>query len=327
MFERRLAEAEYVHGGTQKNFYGESEREECSCPLCSSDTYSLIDVERGLGIVKCDNCGLIYTNPRANNAEENYFGDASVFFEEARQIFDGKKTHHRDKNYEYEVRKIKALKSSGRLLDVGTNMGFFLRKAREAGFDCHGVEPSPSLSQIAREQWSLDIQTSFLQDAEFEKESFDVITMIDVFEHVTDPQSMLDSCMRLLKPDGLLVIKVPNGDYNHFKLKLSSRGGKRDEMLDIWDSCEHVVHYTPDTMKKMAALTGFKIRKQFIPLPIHPPIWAKLVGHYYQYPSPYILDWKRVMMRTLFYRIGSVELKLRNKSIFGPDLMFFLSKA
>ena len=320
-----LKSTDYIHGGSQKDYYDESDREFCNCPLCDADDFEQLDEDKGLAVVRCKSCSLIYTNPRAKDAQENYFGDVDVFYEEARLIFKGKKRHHRDRNYEYEIRKIKRFKSSGKLLDVGTNMGFFLRKAREAGYVTYGVEPSPALSEIARNEFGLDIQTSFLESANFPEKSFDVITLIDVFEHVTNPNDLLSVSQKLLKDDGILVIKVPNGDYNHFKMKLGKLTGKGKNM-DIWDCCEHVVHYTPRTFRKMVEKFGFELRKKFIPLPIHSPIWANLVGHYYQYPSPVILDWKRILLRNIFYFLGKIELRLRGKSVFGPDLMFIVQK-
>ena len=321
----KLIKDDYIHGGTQKDFYDEGEREHCSCPLCEQDEFVTLDSDRGLSVVKCENCDLIYTNPRANDAQENYFGDATTFYNEARLIFKNKKVHHRDRNYEYEIKRIKKVKAKGKLLDVGTNMGFFLRKAREAGFEPEGVEPSPSLSKIAKENWNLNIHTCFLEQANLPKDNYDIITLIDVFEHVTNPKELLKVSYDLLKSDGVIAIKVPNGDYNHFKMKLGKLTGKGENM-DIWDCCEHVVHYTPKTFRKMVESHGYNIKTCFIPLPIHSPIWANLVGHYYQYPSPFILDWKRIMLRNLFYFLGRIEFTIRRKTIFGPDLMFIIEK-
>lgn len=321
----RLSKEDYVHGGTQKDFYEENEKETTNCPLCGKNDFEKIDSDRGLSIVKCKNCDLIYTNPRAKGAEENYFGDAQTFYNEATLIFKGKKVHHRDRNYEYEIKKIKTVKPIGKLLDIGTNMGFFLRKAREAGFETEGVEPSPALSKIAIDSWGLKIHNSFLEDVDLENNHYDIITLIDVFEHVTNPKELLKKSFELLKKDGIVVIKVPNGDYNNFKFRLGKMTGKGKNM-DIWDLCEHVVHYTPKTFKQMIESQGFKIKKSFIPLPIHSPIWHNLVGHYYQYPSPFILDWKRITLRNIFYRIGSISYKILGKTKFGPDLMFIIEK-
>lgn len=325
MNHSRLQKEDYIHGGTQKDFYNEDEREFCNCPSCDQDDYKTLDSDRGLSIVKCQNCDLIYTNPRAKDAQENYFGDAEVFYNEARLIFKNKKEHHRDRNYIYELKKIKKIKPEGKLLDIGTNMGFFLRKAKEMGYETEGVEPSPSLSKIATDNWGLKIHNSFLEEATLPKNHYDIITLIDVLEHVTNPKELLKVSYDLLNHNGIIAVKVPNGDYNHFKMKLGKLTGK-DKNMDIWDACEHVVHYTPKTFKKMVEDCGYKVKTSFIPLPIHSPIWANLVGHYYQYPSPFILDWKRITLRNAFYYLGKVGFALRGKTKFGPDLMFIIEK-
>ena len=316
---------DYIHGGTQKDFYEENEREHVNCPLCGGNNYVNLSNERGLTVVKCKSCDLFYVNPKAKDSELNYHGNAEIYYSEARLIFKGKKKHHRDKNYEYELKKIRKIKKHGNLLDIGSNMGFFLRKAQEFGFISEGVEPSPSLSKIAVENFNLKIHNCFLETANLPANRYDVITMIDVFEHVTNPKELLQKCQILLKSDGIVAIKVPNGDYNYFKLKLAKLLNKQNSM-DIWNAYEHVCHYTPKTFKKMIDCNGFKIKKQFIPLPIHPPIWANLVGHYYQYPSPKILDLKRIILRNLFYALGKIEFLLFRKSNFAPDLMFIIEK-
>ncbi|MEI6816691.1 MAG: class I SAM-dependent methyltransferase [Bacteroidota bacterium] len=324
--EYKVAKDDYIHGGTQKDFYTDREVEKCNCPLCGSTDFVTIYKERGsIGLAQCKACNLVYANPRVINAEENYHGDASVYFEEARLIFKGKKKHHRDRNYEYELQEIKKFKPTGKLLDIGTNMGFFLRKAKEFGFEVEGVEPSPSLSKIAFEQFSLKIHNDYFMAKDFAAKSMDVITMIDVFEHVTNPRDLLSSAHQVLKDDGIMCIKVPNANYNILKLKLAQRSG-REASHDIFNSYEHVVHYTPETMKAMLKTGGFRIKKLILPLPIHPPLWSGLVGHYYQYPSPAILDWKRILVRNIFYNIGKLQKLLGLKISFAPDLMFIIEK-
>jgi 2-polyprenyl-3-methyl-5-hydroxy-6-metoxy-1,4-benzoquinol methylase len=323
----KIAKEDYIHGGTQKDFYTEADVELGMCPLCNSENFETIYKERGsLGVVICKSCNLIYTNPRAIAAEQNYHGDPLVYFEEARLIFNGKKTHHRDRNYEFELNEIIRFKKNGKLLDIGTNMGFFLRKARDIGFDVEGIEPSPSLSKIAMEQFNLKIHNSYFEKEFFSLKSVDVITMIDVFEHVTNPSEVLKSARDVLKDDGVVCIKVPNGNYNLLKLKLAKVSG-REKQHDIFDSCEHVIHYTPESMKMMLAKNGFQIKKLILPIPIHPPVWAHLVGHYYQYPSPFVLDWKRILLRNAFYFAGKIQKSIGLRISFAPDLMFIIEKA
>lgn len=317
----------YIHGGIQKDTYDINEVENCLCYLCNSDDYNIIHKERGnLRIVKCNNCNLIYTNPRVKSANTNYFGDINIYYDEARLIFKNIKKHHRDRNYEFELKEIKKFKSQGSLLDIGTNMGFFLRKAREFGYKVQGIEPSPTLSKIATDNFNLDVKNNYFEEVNIAPASYDIITMIDVFEHVTNPNALLSKAYQVLKDDGILCIKVPNGNYNFLKLKLAKLLNKESQH-DLFNSYEHVIHYTPNTMKVILAKNGFRIKKLCIPLPIHPPVWANLVGHYYQYPSPFILDWKRITLRNLFYFIGEIENFCGLESHFAPDLMFIIEKS
>ena len=319
-------EKSYTKGGLQKKNYSTEDVENCKCPLCGKNDSNFIYSERGsLKIVKCKSCDLIYVNPRVKQAEKNYWGNEEIYFEEAKFIFSGKKKHHRDRNYEYEIKKIKQFKSSGELLDIGSSMGFFLRKARDAGFKVQGVEPSPSLSKIAVEQFKLEILNQYLEKAALPEKKFDIITMIDVFEHVTNPRELLTHAKKILRDDGIICIKVPNGNYNLLKLKLAKFSG-RETKHDIFDSYEHVVHYTKKTMLQTLDHSGLKIEKIIIPIPIHPPVWAQRTGHYFQYPSPFAHDWKRIILRNLFYLIGKVEHFGRMKTNFAPDLMFIVRK-
>jgi hypothetical protein len=72
---------------------------------------------------------LIYVNPRLKEPEQIYWGDSEKYFKEARLIFAGKAKHHRDVNYLQDLKLIYKYKPTGNFLDVGTNMGFFLRNA------------------------------------------------------------------------------------------------------------------------------------------------------------------------------------------------------
>lgn len=321
---------DYERGGTQKDVYDSSEVINVTCPLCGSAQYKQIYKERGaLGVIRCINCNLIYVNPRLKNPEEVYWGDAEKYFKEARLIFEGKATHHRDINYLEDLALIYRYKPAGKFLDVGTNMGFFLNQAKKwKGWDLYGVEPSPSLSEMARKYFGLNIRTSFLEDAAFEKDFFDIVTMTDVFEHIANPGKILGEARRILKPDGLLFIKVPNGLFNLFKFMAAKIAG-RLRHYDIFDSYEHVIHYSGSTLKKMLKKNGFRLIRVKIGRPIQLPVWHKYVGHYYQYPSPWYLDSRRQTARSLLYFLSKIEFYLcaGNVGYLAPNIIAIAKKA
>lgn len=320
---------DYERGGRQKDVYDESEVISVLCHLCGKDEYKKIYKERGaLGIVQCEGCGLIYVNPRLKSPETVYWGDTEKYFREARLIFEGKTSHHRDPNYLEDLKLIHQYKPDGNFLDVGTNMGFFLRNAKGfRGWNLFGVEPSPSLSDIARKYFGLNIKTSFLEEAGFESEFFDVVTMTDVFEHITNPEKILNEVRRILKTDGILFIKVPNGLFNVFKFKMAKWMGRLKD-YDIFDSYEHVVHYSDITLRKMLEKHRFEVVKVKIGKTIQIPVWHNYVGQYYQYPSPWCLDYKKHTGRSLLYLLSKIEFYLFGKSIgyLAPNIIAIAKK-
>lgn len=322
------SEQQYERGGRQQEVYGAEDVETVACPLCEATAYEALHTERGvLGIVKCATCDLIYVSPRLRHPERVYWGDAAKYTDEARLIFAGRAPHHRDPNYLHDLRIIERFKPTGRFLDIGTNMGFFLRHTRGRGWTAMGIEPSVSLAELARTHFGLDVKTSFLPDAHFPDEHFDVVTMTDVFEHISEPRAMLSEVRRILKADGVLFIKVPNGPFNVFKLRVLRRL-RRLGMLDIFDSYEHVVHYSSRTLRKMLEREGFRVRHQSIAPPIQIPVWHDFVGQYYQYPSPWSHDWRRQTARTMMYHASRVESRLMGGTIgsLAPNIVVVAEK-
>jgi SAM-dependent methyltransferase len=108
-----------------------------------------------------------------------------------------------------ELDRIEKHASRGRILDIGSAWGFFLYVCRERGWDAWGVDPARVESEYARRRFGLPIVTGTLADARFPSESFDVVTLWHVLEHLPDPVGELGEIRRILKPGGLLVISVP----------------------------------------------------------------------------------------------------------------------
>jgi len=308
---------DYERGGTQKDVYTPDEVVEVPCPLCGGDDRTRLYTEyEVVGISRCHACGLIYTSPRLRDPEKVYWGDAESYLAEARLIFEGKAAHHRDPNYDEELRALEREKPGrGRLLDVGCNMGMLLRRAVARGWEAEGVEPSPPLASLARERLGLTVHNCFLHELGADHEGrWDVVALSDVFEHVTEPLAMLADARRLLAPGGILYVKVPNARWNLFKQFALARLGRAPRQ-GVWDAYEHVVHYTHETLLEMLRRGGFRPRRVGVGRPVQVPAWHLHVGHYYQYPSPWTLDWKRTLGRWACYQASRLERLVRLGSI------------
>src|SRR4030042_5608383 len=101
------------------------------------------------------------------------------------------------------------LMNPGKILDIGCAAGSFFARMREYGWEVSGVEPSPALCKIAKEKYGLR-----LINAEFDprlfRQKFDLVTIFDVLEHLTNPKHFLQQIMKVLKSGGFILCKVPN---------------------------------------------------------------------------------------------------------------------
>ncbi|MFQ5561110.1 MAG: class I SAM-dependent methyltransferase [Nitrospinota bacterium] len=284
-----------------------------SCPLCDGSEYALIGKEDDLNIVQCKKCTLLYINPRkltAGKFESSINGSMNKYG----AILRGEKPHQRDPNYREHYRDLRLFKKPGKLLDIGTQLGFFGRFAREYGWDFKGIEPNPTRGELARKFFNLQIATGFLDDAQFDENSFDAVTMVDVFEHVWEPVEMLKSIRRFIKDDGMILIKVPNGAYNHWKWKWFEKFKIKRE---CWDSDEHVVHYSRDTLGKMLEKAGYEPLQWFVARPIQSKAYGMTQLKSLTDPSYFFTEFVKMAI----FRVGQGYNKVSGKYLhILPDI-------
>ncbi|WP_281227346.1 class I SAM-dependent methyltransferase [Flavobacterium aquiphilum] len=96
--------------------------------------------------------------------------------------------------------------SKGMILDIGAGTGDFLSVAQNNGWKTIGVEPSDKAKGIAKAKGVLFVENT----SELESHSCDVISMWHVLEHVPDLDQQIKELKRLLKPNGTLIVAVPN---------------------------------------------------------------------------------------------------------------------
>jgi SAM-dependent methyltransferase len=105
--------------------------------------------------------------------------------------------------------RIETYRRPTRLCDLGCWTGSFLVAARERGWETTGVELSQWASDRARER-KLDVLTGSIGDQLVAADSFDVVVLSDVLEHVPEPAQVLAEARRILRDDGVLWITVPD---------------------------------------------------------------------------------------------------------------------
>jgi len=166
-------------------------------------------------IVRCQNCNLIYVNPRPVPQAIDYYYPTD--YEPYRRApgearFKIQQLHQRLK-LRNRCLAVTKLVQGGQLLDVGCATGTFLAEMKRYGdWQVFGVEPNQWAARYAREHLALDVFPGRLSEAGFADNQFNVVTMWDVLEHLHDPRQTLAEIARILKPGGFLICSVPNLD-------------------------------------------------------------------------------------------------------------------
>jgi SAM-dependent methyltransferase len=130
-----------------------------------------------------------------------------------------------------------------------------------------GVEPSPTNAALARQKFGLPVITAYLHEAGLPEAAFDVVTLVDVLEHVTEPRILLEEVHRVLRPGGVVYIKTPNVTWNFLKYRVLGRT-LRWTRYDFFDIREHVVQYSQTSLTRMLRECNFRPVVWYIPRPI-----------------------------------------------------------
>lgn len=159
-------------------------------------------------ILRCTSCGLAYRSLRPKGEQlAHLYREADDSRYEAEMPNRSRTAMRHKKIVEKHVSR------KGSLLDVGCASGAFLRLMRDSGWDVHGVEPSEAQFRRASKLLGENarIRQCVLQEARFPTD-FDLVTLWDVLEHVTEPVEFMALAATHLKRGGLLILNVPRID-------------------------------------------------------------------------------------------------------------------
>lgn len=152
-----------------------------------------------------------------------------------------------------KLKLINSQSPKGRILDIGAGVGDFLTVAKNDGWETIGIEPSDKAKAIAKNKG-----VSFVESlSELESNSFDVITMWHVLEHVPDLENQIKELKRLIKPTGTVIIAVPN-----FKSYDAEYYGK---FWAAYDIPIHLWHFSKTAIKKLFAKEDLEL-KEVLPM-------------------------------------------------------------
>jgi SAM-dependent methyltransferase len=226
------------------------------CPGCGSgELEPSFFVKNGYTLARCSACGLAFvTNLPTPEELEQFYSFASGYHVDFRD--DQAEIANRFALAGHQYAAIARHHPPGRCLDIGAAAGFFVKTAADNGWDAHGIELSKDTSQLARERYGVDVTSTRLEDATFEPESFDAITLWDVIEHVPDPFDTMQRVAALLRPGGVVGIITPNLDGLYAR---SSYGiGRR---INYWPAVEppaHLSQFSAQSLRKLFDRVGLE---------------------------------------------------------------------
>lgn len=223
-----------------------------SCPGCGRRDWETLFVKGGFTFVRCVECEQVFSNPQVREelVEDEYRSGSSndiwvdVLLSERQLELDRTK-------FSELLDELEPYRGDGRILDVGCSIGLFLHLAGERGWQTQGTEFSEKALRYAREEFGLDVLDTPLKDSALEDESFDVVTLNSVIEHVNEPKRLFAEVRRLLKPGGALYVITPNVE------SLACR--VLHERAATFDGRNHLVYFSSSTLSRMLESSGFVV--------------------------------------------------------------------
>ncbi|MCY7358057.1 MAG: class I SAM-dependent methyltransferase [Rudanella sp.] len=230
-----------------------------NCPICQHTTFKPYIVckdylvsQDEFTIQNCEECGFRFTDPRPDSKSIGSYYQSTDY------------VSHNDKsgglvNKLYRLvrqftlrQKLNLINSiqpeKGKLLDIGCGTGLFLETCQQGGWSVEGVEPDGSPRSAAADRLKKAVVETIHEVGE---ESYNIITMWHVLEHVPNLQETINELKNLLQNGGTLLLALPNSDSydaKHFK-----------QYWAAYDIPRHLSHFTPESVNRLVTQAGFTL--------------------------------------------------------------------
>lgn len=272
-----------------------------ACPACNAIEQEPCFVANGYDIKRCLGCGTLYVQnlPPQEKLAEIYTSDAYY------ELTTDAKSRIAHEN-QRRMTLIRRFKPAGDFLDIGCAQGLLLDLAKQAGYITHGVEPTYKNAEMARAKGHT-VSNGWLSDfaGRVGKQRFDVITCLDVIEHINDPKPFLVLASSLLTEGGLMVISTPN--YSGVVAKLL---GKDDPFMT---PPEHVTFFTSKGLNCLVVNCGlsFKLSRSFGTL--IPAEMDRSIERFVPKPMRFLAPFIRPCVQFVFWSMNHMNVGLEQE--------------
>ena len=211
----------------------------------------------GIDIYKCPSCGIYISDITVQDPGAS---DSSKYLAEYKNAY----LKARLKAFREYISVIKRYKSSGELLEIGSGMGYFLFLAKESGYKAIGIDSAQVLVEHSKTVLGLTAITADVKNLDkiFRPSNFDVVVMLDVFEHFRDPFDVAASIRGILKEGGILFVKLPDAEIlgKHYPNPILEMFRK------VYIRClfplyprSHAYHYTAKSLGVLLKKNGLEV--------------------------------------------------------------------
>jgi len=215
-----------------------------SCLICNSKNLKSLPGYEAMHLCKCGACGFVFAQaiPSMEELEKHYEGYSRNDYLSPITI----------KRYNELLDYFEQFRKTGKLIDVGCGIGYFLEEAKKRGWEVYGTEYTDEAIKIC-EAKGIIMKKGVLNPADFEASSFDVITSFEVLEHINNPQQEIENFNTILRSGGLVYLTTPNwNSLLRYRLKAA---------YNVITYPEHLSYYTKKTIAKLFQSKGFKRHK------------------------------------------------------------------
>ncbi len=191
-------------------------------------------------IIKCTDCGLIYSNPQPVpfDIQDHYGVPPEDYWKESYFVVN-------ENYFAKELKQLKQLidiKSDTKALDIGTGLGKAMIAMSKSGLDTYGFEPSKQFHERAISKMGINperLKLGMIEDMDYPENYFDFISFGAVLEHLYDPSASIEKALKWLKPNGVMYIEVPSSNWLiskilnlYYKIKLTDYVSNLSPMHD-----------------------------------------------------------------------------------------------
>lgn len=222
-------------------------QDDFSCYLCKGRSKVAVIAIGPHGVFRCGSCGLGFLDSRADGTGEEPAYD-EAFYTSQSMIRDPSEGI---RECLPKVRVVQKYQPTGRLLDVGCGLGYFLAASRQEGFTVCGMEGSSWAAEYIRKEFGFPVCPAPLETSSLEDGSLDVCTMWQVIEHLHDPLAGLRKIRHLLRQGGVLIVETRNHRGLDARMLGVRWGG--------WSLPYHLWHFDPASLRLLAETAGFRV--------------------------------------------------------------------